>query len=122
MSSPKRAKYGVKDLATKVEIHEAVWKGKLSCQAVMSKYNMKRTSLATYVKNEVKIMEAFRSETFSVTRRRPRSAAHSKLEKALFRWVEQVPSMKVSLSDLLIRQQAKVFALIMGIASFQASE
>lgn len=100
---------------------EAVQEGKLLRQALMNKYDVKRATLATYVKNEAKIMETFKSETFNVTRKRLRTAAHPELKKALFRRVEQVRSEEVPLSGELICQQAEVFALKMGIDSFKAS-
>lgn len=64
MATPaKRLQYQAKDLATKVEILKALKDG-VSRRDVLEKCDAIRTTLATYVKNENNIMEAFYSEAY----------------------------------------------------------
>ncbi|KAH7978124.1 hypothetical protein HPB49_004504 [Dermacentor silvarum] len=65
-TTTKRQKYEAKNLATKVEILQALKNGE--SQHLMTKYNMKRSTLGTYVKNEQQILQAFESEKFHASR------------------------------------------------------
>nr|XP_054919021.1 tigger transposable element-derived protein 4-like [Dermacentor andersoni] len=122
MATPaKRLKYEAKDLATKVEILRALKDG-LSRQEAMKKYDVKRSTLSTYVKNEEQILQAFESEKFRASRKRLRTAAHPELEEALLRWVVDSRNANLPLSGPLIMAQAERFALMMHIDAFKASE
>lgn len=121
MATPaKRPKYEAKELTTKVEILRALKNG-LSRQ-VMKKFNVKRSTLGTYVKNEEQILQAFEGEKFSASRKRLRTAAHRELEEALIQWVVSVRNANLPLSGPLIMTQAEKFAAMMDIDSFRASE
>lgn len=122
MATPaKRPKYEAKELATKVEILRALKNG-LSRQEVMVKYDVKRSTLSTYVKNEEQILQAFEGEKFGASRKRLRTAAHPKLEEALLQWVVSARNANLPLSGPLIMAQAEKFAAMMDIDSFKASE
>lgn len=122
MATPKkRQNYDAKNLATKVEILEALKNGE-SRQQVMTKYNVKRSTLGTYVKNEQQIRQAFESEKFHASRKRLRTAAHPQLEEALLRWITDCRNAHLPLSGPLIMAQGEKYAAMMNIESFKASE
>ncbi|KAH7931466.1 hypothetical protein HPB49_025751 [Dermacentor silvarum] len=54
----KRAKYDAKDLAAKVQILKALQTGG-SRKEVMEKFQVKKSTLSSYVKNEDQIMQAY---------------------------------------------------------------
>lgn len=118
----KRAKYAAKDLATKVKILKALKDG-ASREQVMRQFDVKRSTLSTYVKNEAQIMEAFEGEKFHAGRKRLRTAAHPQLEEALLQWIAAARDSKLPLSGPLICAQAERYALRMNIIdSFKVSE
>ncbi|KAG0411426.1 hypothetical protein HPB47_011441 [Ixodes persulcatus] len=123
MAAPpaKRLKYKAKDLAMKVEILR-VSKDGVSRRQVMERYDVERSTLATYVKNEAEILRAFESEKFNVKRKRLRKAAHPKLEEALLRWIVSARDAQLPLSGPLICAQAEKHAVKIKIVSFKASE
>ncbi|KAH7959531.1 hypothetical protein HPB49_011645 [Dermacentor silvarum] len=107
MAQPaKRAKYAAKDLATKVKILKALKDG-ASREEVMRQFDVKRSTLSTYVKNEAQIMEAFEGEKFHAGRKRLRTAAHPQLEEALLQWIAATRDSKLPLSGPLICAQAE---------------
>ncbi|KAH7949715.1 hypothetical protein HPB49_014550 [Dermacentor silvarum] len=73
----------------------------------MKKYDIKRSTLSDYVKNQAKIFEAFDSGKFTGKRKRLRTAAHPKLEDALLRWITDMRNSQLPLSGPLICQQAE---------------
>ncbi|XP_037572329.1 tigger transposable element-derived protein 4 [Dermacentor silvarum] len=123
MAQPaKRAKYAAKDLATKVKILKALKDG-ASREQVMRQFDVKRSTLSTYVKNEAQIMEAFQGEKVHAGRKRLRTAAHPQLEEALLQWIAAARDSKLPLSGPLICAQAERYALRMNIIdSFKVSE
>lgn len=50
---------------------------------VIESYDVKRSSLTTYVKIEADILRAFESEKFNAKGKRPWAVVHPKLEEAL---------------------------------------
>ncbi|KAH7961682.1 hypothetical protein HPB52_011223 [Rhipicephalus sanguineus] len=56
-------------------------------EEVMRQFDVKRSTLSTYVKNEAQIMEEFEGEKFHTRRKRLRTAAHPQLEEALLQWI-----------------------------------
>lgn len=122
MATPaKLPKYEAKDLATKVEISRALKNG-LSRQKATKKYNVKRSALSTYVKNEEQIFQAFESENFHASRKQLRRAFHPELEEALLQWVINSRNAHWLLSGSLIMALVERFALMMDIDSFKALE
>ncbi|KAH8037352.1 hypothetical protein HPB51_009907 [Rhipicephalus microplus] len=122
MATPKkRQNYDAKNLATKVEILEAL-KNDESRQQVMTKYNVKRSTLGTYVKSEQQIRQAFESEKFHASRKRLRTAAHPQLEEALLRSITDCRNAHLPLSGPLIMAPVEKYAAMMNIESFKASE
>ncbi|KAH7966927.1 hypothetical protein HPB49_020780 [Dermacentor silvarum] len=71
----------------------------------MTKYNVKQSTLGTYVKNEQQILQSFESEKFQASRKRLRTAAHPQLEEALLRWVTDCRNAHLPLSGPLIMAQ-----------------
>lgn len=118
---PKRSKYEAKDLTAKVEILKAVKAG-VPRQVIMNKFNVKRSTLSTYVKNEAQILQAYDSDRFADNRKRLRTAAHPKLEEALLRWIADSRAAQLPLSGPLICAQAEKYALKLSIEDFKASE
>lgn len=59
----------------------------VSRQHIMEKYDVNRSTLATYVKNEKQTVQVFESDKFTAKRKRMRTVAHPKLEEALLCWI-----------------------------------
>ncbi|KAH8009517.1 hypothetical protein HPB51_018163 [Rhipicephalus microplus] len=78
----KGAKYEAKDLAAKMKISKALQVG-ASRKEVMEKFNVKKGTLSTYVKNEEQIMETYDGDMLGDQRKRLRTAVHPKLEETL---------------------------------------
>ncbi|KAH7954464.1 hypothetical protein HPB49_018764 [Dermacentor silvarum] len=116
----KRPQQPANDLESKVMILKDVNAG-VSRQEIMKKYDVKRSTLSDYVKNQAKIFEAFDSGKFTGKRKRLRTAAHPKLEDALLRWITDMRNSQLPLSGPLICQQAERYALRMNIESFKAT-
>lgn len=117
----KRPQQPANDLERKVMILKDVNAG-VSRQEIMKKYDVKRSTLSDYVKNQAKIFEAFDSGKFTGKRKRLRTAAHPKLEDALLRWITDMRNSQLPFSGPLICQQAERYALRMNIESFSAYE
>ncbi|KAH7949447.1 hypothetical protein HPB49_010010 [Dermacentor silvarum] len=115
----KRAKYEAKDLAAKVQILKALQVG-ASRKEVMEKFQVKKSTVRSYVKNEDQIMQAYDGDMFGDKRKRLRTAAHPKLQEALLCWIAVSRDAQLPLSGPLICAQK--FALSMNIDSFNASE
>lgn len=54
-----RGKYSAKDLKTKMKILEEVERGLIPKTEIAKKYNIKKGTLSTYLKNKESIIEAF---------------------------------------------------------------
>ncbi|KAH6945089.1 hypothetical protein HPB50_007193 [Hyalomma asiaticum] len=106
----KRPQQPANDLERKVMILKDVNAG-VSRQEITKKYNVKRSTLSDYVKNQAKIFEAFDSGKFTGKRKRLRTAAHPKLEDALLRWITEMRNGQLPLSGPLICQQAERFGI-----------
>lgn len=79
----KCTKYAAKDLATKVKILKAL-KDSTSREEVMGQFDVKRSTLSTYMKNGVQIMEAVEGKKFHAGRKQLCTTAHPQLEEALY--------------------------------------
>lgn len=100
-SPEKWQKYQDKDLETKVEILKVLKDGVF--QQLMERYDVKRSTLATYVKNEAEILRAFESK-FKTKRKQLQKTAHPKLEEPLLRWVVSAWDAQLPSSGPLIRK------------------
>lgn len=122
MSKEKRGKYSSNDLKTKVHILNEVREGKLSRKEIAEKYDLKKSTLATYIRNEAAIVKAFEEEQFVNSRKRLRSAAHPELEEAVYKWVTEVRTHNLPMTGDMIRAKAQQFSERLGIEGFRASE
>lgn len=88
----------------------------------MERYDVKRSILAMYVKNEAESLWAFESEKLNAKRERLWKAAHLKLKEALLRSLVGARDAQLPLSGLVICPKAEKYAVKMKTVSFKASE
>uniref|UniRef100_A0A1E1XRR1 Putative tigger transposable element n=1 Tax=Amblyomma sculptum TaxID=1581419 RepID=A0A1E1XRR1_AMBSC len=117
-----RGKYTAKDLKTKMEILSEVERGVLSKTDIAKKYDIKKSTLSTYLRNKESISAAFRKDVMEPSRKRLRTSAHPEVESAVMAWIKEVRSRNIPLSGPIIAAKAAVFASQMGISEFGASE
>uniref|UniRef100_A0A3B3SSQ9 HTH CENPB-type domain-containing protein n=1 Tax=Paramormyrops kingsleyae TaxID=1676925 RepID=A0A3B3SSQ9_9TELE len=112
-------------LTDKVEIIKNYRKGvsqtKLSEDNMFLCNRLARSTISTIIHNANKIIAEYEGNRLKEDRKRLRTAAHPELEKALFKWFEQVRGKHVSITGPLLTEKAAEFANELNIENFNAS-
>ncbi|XP_072140431.1 tigger transposable element-derived protein 4-like, partial [Dermacentor andersoni] len=121
-SHGKPGSYRTLDLATKVEVLKQVEKEGAAKQDIARKYGIKPNTLSNYIKNKRTIMDAFENDKFKTSRKRMRTGAYPKLQKALLVWIREARSNQLPLSGDIVAMKARTLATMLGIDDFVSSD
>ena len=89
--NPKKRKLASYSIAFKKQLIDEVKSKELNKTAICKKHGIANSTLATFLKNEDKIMDAYYSSSFQPDRKRMRLATenHQQIEAVLLTWFKQ---------------------------------
>ncbi|XP_033745613.1 tigger transposable element-derived protein 4-like [Pecten maximus] len=120
MATPKKRK--ILDLQTKHQILIDVDKRIQSKKKnIAEAYGIPQNSLSTLLKNRAQIEKAFNTGTFSPKRKYLRTANHSDIEEALFKWFHNVRDKNIPVNGPILSAKAEDLAKDLGYSDFKSS-
>uniref|UniRef100_H2ZYE0 HTH CENPB-type domain-containing protein n=1 Tax=Latimeria chalumnae TaxID=7897 RepID=H2ZYE0_LATCH len=108
-------------LLKKAEAIQDVKKG-VSKKEVCRQYDVPRTTLNTWLKNEKKITGVIEEGTFNPDRKRMRMGDYSDIEERLVPWLRQARANNIPVSGPILLAKANEFATQLGITDFKCSQ
>ena len=119
MSSIQPKKRKVVDLETKYNALKEVSLGKKSKQAIAQEAGVPPCTLSHWIKDRLKIEDAFTTSKFGPKRKRMKTSRWEDLDEAVDIWLREKRSKNVHISGTLLQETARDLAAKMGIEDFK---
>ena len=119
MSSIQPKKRKVVDLETKYNALKEVSLGKKSKQAIAQEAGVPPCTLSHWIKDRLKIEDAFTQSKYGPKRKRMKTSRWEDLDEAVDIWLREKRSKNVHISGTLLQETARDLAAKMGIEDFK---
>ena len=117
-----KRKLNLKSIQDKYQAIKAVEAGIKKKGDIAKEFGIPPNTLSTWLKNKVKIVDAYESSSFGPATKKMRTADYPNLEKALDIWFRNCRASSVSITGPLFKDQAHTLATKLGHTEFKCSD